>query len=195
MAQRLGTEYVKTCLNLSEADLGRLFKLFSEENVQQRVKVFENGSQEVVLHDDAGEEIVLAFERRHGRYVCEGACRMKSTKLVNAMRKAVAAFKGDAVVRRHYTGYHMDYVYAAGSVVRITEVKQDAIKLVYEYKDTLGQLERLFNKRAAEQEITLVQQDIDFLLDQRNLVTEPERMQEIDAELTRLTHRLFVLEA
>ncbi|MDF2815838.1 MAG: hypothetical protein K0Q81_2038 [Paenibacillus sp.] len=195
MAQRLATEYVKTCLHLTEAEMSSFLDLLTMNQVNPRVKVTENGSQEVVFQDGADEEICLSFERKHGYYVCEGSCRISNPKLANLMRKAVAEFKGDAIVNRIYTSYTMNYVYKRGSVVQIMEITPSSKKLVFEYKDTLGILERMFNQELVEREISQVLQQINVLLDERNETDQPEQKQQIDDELKSLTHKLFVLEA
>src|SRR4051812_18975988 len=98
MAQRLATEYVKTCLHLTEAEMSSFLELLTMNQVNPRVKVTENGSQEIAFQDDAGEEVCLSFERKGGYYECVGSCRVSNPKLANLMRKAVAEFKGDAIV-------------------------------------------------------------------------------------------------
>jgi hypothetical protein len=193
MAQRLATVYVKTCLQLSDAEMLQLVRLFAENHVQFQVKVTENGSQEMVFHDDTGQEIVLTFEKKLGKYVCEGGCRMASPKLANLMRRAVSVFRGDAIVHRIFEGFTMEYRYVKGSVAKISELRHGTEKIIYEFKDTLGQLEELFRKTSIEAEIQAIHQHIDALLDNRNeLGTEPLH---IDAELSKLQHRLFILEA
>jgi hypothetical protein len=195
MAQRLATEYVKTCLHLTEAEMSSFLDLLTMNQVNPRVKVTENGSQEVVFQDGEDEEVCLSFERKNGYYVCEGSCRLSNPKLTNLMRKAVAQFKGDAIVNRIYTSYTMNYVYKRGSVVQIMEITPSSKKLVFEYKDTLGQLEQMFNQRVVEREIHLILKQINVLLDERNGTQQPEQKLQIDDELKSLTHKLFVLEA
>ncbi|MGV2686377.1 non-ribosomal peptide synthetase module, partial [Clostridium perfringens] len=64
------------------------------------------------------------------------------------------------------------------------------------YKNTAGELQRLFNSNEAEKEIESIQHHINMLLDQRiaagndNLITKT-----IDERLRRFNQRLFVLEA
>ncbi|GIP31340.1 non-ribosomal peptide synthetase module [Paenibacillus sp. J2TS4] len=196
MAHRLATEYVKTCLKLSEAEMTDFIRLFEEQKATLHVKVLDNGNQNVVLHDDAsGEEVVLTFEREANEYVCSGSCKLSSPNLVNLMRRAVSRFKGDAIVNRIYSSFIMVYHYHKGNVVKIIEVKGTQKKLVYEYKDTLGQLERLFQNQEPEKEIAGLYVQINQLLDLRNSTPEPEIREHIDRKLSGLTHRLFVLEA
>lgn len=197
MAQRLATEYVKTCLTLSEAEMIQFIKLFDVQDVylEVQVKVTENGSQEIVLRDDTGEEVNLIFERNQGKYVCEGSCRVSNPKLSNLIRKAVSQFKGDAIVNRIYPAFTMKYVYKRGSVVQISEITSGKHKLVYEYKDTVGQLERLYRQQNVERQISNVYSQIDELLDERNRSGSTSDQRSVDEQLARLAHKLFELEA
>ncbi|MBP1156615.1 MULTISPECIES: non-ribosomal peptide synthetase module [unclassified Paenibacillus] len=195
MANRLATEYVKTCLQLTEAEMTKFIQMFVEQGASLQVKVLENGNQEVVLPDDAGEEIVLSFERQMNLYVCQGTCRIRNKNLVNLMRKAVSVFKGDAIVHRIYTAYTMIYTYKQGAVVKIVEKTENDEKVIFEFKDTIGQLEQLFHKNEVEQEIKQLKAQVNHLLDLRNEMAEASVREQIDARLRRLTHRLFVLEA
>jgi hypothetical protein len=157
--------------------------------------VLENGNQEVVLPDDAGQEVVLSFERKLGIYICQGSCRITNKNLVNLMRKAVSTFKGSATVHRLYDTYTMIYEYERGTVVKIVERKHGNEKVIYEYKDTIGHLERLFRRDEVEQQITRIKLQINQLLDLRNEMRELAVREQIDARLHKLTHELFVLEA
>lgn len=195
MAHRLATEYVKTCLLLTEAEMFRFFQMFEDQHVTLQIKVLENGNQEVVFQDDQGQEIILSFEQQSGKYECKGSCRLSNTRLANLMRKAVSEFKGSAIVNRIYSSYTMVYYYDKGSVVKIVEVKGSNEKIIYEYKDTIGQLERLFRKSEVEREIQMINEEINHFLDLRNAMPEAVIREQIDGRLKQLTHRLFVLEA
>lgn len=195
MAQRLATEYVKTCLHLTEAEMSSFLDLLKRNEANPRIKVTENGSQEIAIQDEAGEEICLSFERQQDGYVCVGSCRVSNPKLANLMRKAVAEFKGDAIVNRIYSSYTMNYIYKHGSVVQIMEITKDHKRLVFEYKDTVGQLERLFQQKRVEQDIQDVLNRINSLLDARNQANHDGEIAAIDNQLKSWTHQLFVLEA
>ncbi|MEW9700164.1 non-ribosomal peptide synthetase module [Paenibacillus sp. SI8] len=195
MAQRLATEYVKTCLQLTEAEMFKFFQMFVDHQVTLQVKVLENGNQEVVFQDDAGQEIVLSFEQKSGLYECTGSCRLSNTLLANLMRKAVSEFKGSAIVNRIYPGYTMVYYYERGTVVKIEEVKGQLLTVIYEFKDTIGQMEQLFQKNEIEREISAIYEQINYLLDLRNAMQDQDTHQQIDIRLSGLTHRLFTLEA
>jgi vesicle coat complex subunit len=195
MAMRLATEYVKTCLQLTEAEMAMFVQMFTDQQATLQVKILENGNQEIVLSDDAGQEIVLSFERNQNTYVCSGSCRIMDKTLVNLMRKAVATFKGSATVHRIYENYIMVYEYERGSVTRIVESKDWVDKVIYEHKDTIGLLEQLFRKDEVEQEIQLIKLQINSMLDLRNDIDQLAVREQIDERLHKLTHRLFVLEA
>ncbi|MGG1555536.1 non-ribosomal peptide synthetase module [Paenibacillus ferrarius] len=196
MAQRLATEYVKTCLQLTEAEMLKFFQMFVDHQLALQVKVLENGNQEVVFQDGAdGQEIVLSFEKKSGLYECTGSCRLSNTKLANLMRKAVSDFKGSAIVNRIYSAYTMVYTYAHGTVVKIEEIKGQRVTVIYEHKDTIGLLQQLFNRQEIEQEIEMIHDQINHLLDVRNMLQEPLEHEQVDVRLKELIHRLFVLEA
>jgi hypothetical protein len=195
MAHRLATEYVKTCLQLTEAEMLSFIQMFVDQQVTLQVKVLENGNQEIVFQDDEGQEILLSFEQKSGKYVCIGSCRLSNTLLANLMRKAVSEFKGSAIVNRIYSTYTMIYFYEHGAVVKIVEAKGTTENIIYQYKDTLGQLEQLFRKQEVEREIEGVQHQINRLLDLRNVLQEPDIRSQIDGRLSQLTQRLFLLEA
>ncbi|MFK7694189.1 non-ribosomal peptide synthetase module [Paenibacillus sp. HJGM_3] len=169
--------------------------LLKRNEANPRIKVTENGSQEIAIQDEAGEEICLSFERQQDGYVCVGSCRVSNPKLANLMRKAVAEFKGDAIVNRIYSSYTMNYIYKHGSVVQIMEITKDHKRLVFEYKDTVGQLERLFQQKRVEQDIQDVLNRINSLLDARNRANHDGEIAAIDNQLKSWTHQLFVLEA
>ncbi|AFC32734.1 hypothetical protein [Paenibacillus mucilaginosus] len=195
MANRLATEYVKTCLQLTEAEMISFIQMFVDQGASLQVKVLENGNQEVVLPDDSEEEINLSFERKNNLYICQGTCRIRNKDLVNLMRKAVSTYKGDAVVNRIYPAYTMEYTYKQGAVVKIVEKTSQSDKLIYEYKDTLGELQTLFLKNEVEQEIVSLKAQVNSLLDLRNELQDVSLREHIDERLQKLTHRLFVLEA
>ncbi|MCI3923593.1 non-ribosomal peptide synthetase module [Paenibacillus sp. TRM 82003] len=196
MAQRLATEYVKTCLVLAEAEWSQFLQLFRSNNLMFKVKILENGDHEIAIENASGAEgLVLTFERRLGKYVLEGSCRFTDMKLANALRKAVAQFKGDAVVNRIYEFHTVEYRYRSGTVVRITERTKLGERLVFEHKDTVGELMQTFRSASVEAQIQVVRIEINELLDRRNAADDPRERQAVDEELKRMTHRLFVLEA
>ncbi|GBF73936.1 hypothetical protein PA598K_02261 [Paenibacillus sp. 598K] len=196
MAQRLATEYVKGRLQLTSDEMNKFIRFFGDQHVRLGVRVLEGGNQELVLEDVAGgEEVHLTFERQKDLYVGVLTCRLLKPKLTNAMRKAVSMFKGDAIVHRIYPTYTMVYHYVGGTVKKIIEQSSGRSRLIFEWKDTLGQLERQFNSRLVEQEIRMAQNAINELLDLRNQCASAAEIESIDARLSELTHKLFVLEA
>lgn len=195
MAQRLATEYVKASLTLTEADMTRLEQMLAEQGIMFQVMVVENGSQQLVFQDDSGEEVVLSFERRADKYVSEGSYRLNTMRLANLMRRAVAAFKGDAIVNRIYSNFTMVYYYERGTVVKIVEMNEHYRKIIYEFKNTAGRLEQLFQDRQVEGEIMLIRDRVNVLLDERLRTADEQFVRVIDGQLKELTYRLFVLEA
>ena len=102
--------------------------------IHHRVKVLDNGCQEIVLADVSGEEVHFPFDRQKGFYICELSCRLVNHHLTNVVRKLFMTFKGDGVVHRIYEEFTMTYVYAQGSVRKIVEQNGENTRLIYEYK-------------------------------------------------------------
>jgi len=196
MAKRLATEYVNARLQLSADDLTRFVRFVGGQNIRIKVRVVGGGNQEMALVDEAnGEEVSMTFEQRDDRYVCELSCRLVHPKLTNAMRRAVSAFRGDAVVNRIYSGFTMTYYYKRGAVHKIVEHGRDGVKVVFERRDTVGELESLYVSRQVEREIERIQDAIDELLDLRNQCTAPGEKEAVDERLRQYTKQLFILEA
>ncbi|PZM66669.1 non-ribosomal peptide synthetase module [Paenibacillus dendritiformis] len=193
MARRLATEYVKASLQLTEAQLTRFLQSLALHSVG--VKVLDNGNQEVVLEDGQGDEITFLFEKQGNRYVCVTSCRLVHPKLTQVMHKLVATFRGEAVVNRIFAGFTMTYYYEDGAVRKIEERKHQESRIIYEHKDTVRDLQKMFQKNGAELRIDSVQKQVNMLLDERNQAHSTELIQHIDAQLSRLAHQLFILEA
>lgn len=196
MAQRIATEYVKASLKLTAEEMAGFVRFFEDQHIRQQVRVLDNGNHEMFLEDDAGqEEIRLTFERQQDRYVCELSCRLMHPKLTNAMRKAVSAFRGDAIVNRIYPTYTMIYHYEQGSVRRIVETAGGESRVIFQYKNTIGQLEAQFRCNEVEHEINAIQNTINELLDLRNQCSDRAEIAIIDERLKEQTKQLFILEA
>jgi len=197
MAKRLATEYVNARLQLSADDLDRFVRFVGGQNIRIRVRVVGCGNHEMALVDESsGEEVSLTFEQRGDRFVCELSCRLVHPKLTNAMRRAVAAFRGDAVVNRIYQGFTMTYYYKRGAVHKIVEHGRDGgVRVVFERRDTVGELESLYVSRQVEMEIERIHDAIDELLDLRNQCASPDEKRAVDERLREYTKRLFILEA
>lgn len=195
MAQRLATEYVNASLRLSEDQMSQFIHKVYDPHVRQRVKVLDNGGQVVVLEDDGGEEVHLPFDRSDGNYVCELSFRLEKPHLTNVMRLLFSTFKGSGMVTRIYNGFMMMYYYQEGRVRKIEEYSRDSHKLVYEHKDTVGELQRIYRNNDVELEIDRIHKSINALLDLRIVTQDSHEVGRIDGELRQHTRRLFVLEA
>lgn len=194
MAQRLATEYVNASMRLTEVQMSQFVHKVYDPHVRQRVKVLDNGGQEVVLEDDSGEEVHLPFERVDGYYVCEMSFRLEKPHLTNVMRLLFAAFKGSGMVTRIYNGFMMMYYYQEGRVRKIVEYSRESYKLVFEYKDAAAELQQIYRNNDVELEIARIRKDINALLDKRFIAGEAD-VDRIDDELRHCSRRLFVLEA
>ena len=196
MAKRLATEYVNARLQLKHEEMPRFVAFMKEQELRLQVLALDNGNQELVLQDAAGsEEVRLTFQRKADRYACELSCRVVELQLTDALRKAVAAFKGNGIVNRIYSHYTMMYHYTNGAVRKIVENTASGERLVYEHKDTLATLERVFRRGQVEREIVLIQGAVNDLLDLRNRSGNPRERADIDERLKGLTQKLFALEA
>ncbi|MBW7476195.1 non-ribosomal peptide synthetase module [Paenibacillus oenotherae] len=196
MAQRIATEYVKASLELTAEEMAGFVRFFEDQHIRQQVRVLDNGNHEMFLEDDAGrEEIRLTFKRQQDRYVCEMSCRLMHPKLTNAMRKAISTFRGDAIVNRIYPTYTMTYHYEQGAVRSIHENTNGETRVVFQYKNTIGQLEAQFRSNEVEREIGAIQNTINELLDMRNQCSDRTQIAIIDERLKEQTKQLFVREA
>lgn len=195
MPLRLATVYVKTRLSVTEAELHDFIGDLLCGQVLSHVQVLENGTRQLVCRENGQDEISFIFERVAETYIFEGACPITGPIMTQLMRKAVAAYKGDAIVNRLYPGYTIVYHYEQGSVAKILEVKGDRERLIYLHRKILKQLEQPFLKQDVEHKIKAVQSEIDRLLDQRNGTAEKDFLQIIDERLAKLSHDLFMLEA
>lgn len=191
MAQRLATEYVKANLQLTELQMNQF--LLSKEHC--KVKVLDSGEQEIVLADVSGEEVHLPIVCKDGLYFCELSCRLVNPRLTNAVRKLFMTYKGDGMVNRIYQGFTMMYYYAHGSVQRIEEITPEGSRLVFEHKQTMTDLEQLFQSKGVEQEISATYKDINFWLDQRNKAVSNHDITFIDEKLRLGTAKWFAMEA
>ncbi|WMT40141.1 non-ribosomal peptide synthetase module [Paenibacillus sp. D2_2] len=195
MAQRLATEYVNASLRLSEVQMSQFVHKVYDPRVRQKVKVLENGSHEVVLEDDGGEEVCLPFDRRDGYYVCELSFRLEQPRLTNVMRLLFSAFKGSGLVTRIFNGFMMMYYYQEGRVRKIVEYSRDSYKLVFEHKDAEGNLQQMYHNNDVEQEISRIHESINALLDSRFITNDSVVVNQIDDQLREHSRRLFALEA
>lgn len=104
-------------------------------------------------------------------------------------------FKGDGVVHRIYEEFTMTYVYTQGVVRKIVEQIGENTRVIYEYKNTLLELQRVFQARDIEREINRLYAEVDSLLDTRMDASTSDQLQQIDKKLARHQKRLFELEA
>ncbi|KAF6617883.1 non-ribosomal peptide synthetase module [Paenibacillus sp. EKM102P] len=195
MAQRLATEYVKTTLTLSETQMDEFLQAVNDPQVHYRIKVLDNGRQEIVLEHIAGEEVHLFFEAKEGAFVCELTCRLVHPQLTLFIRQLFVRFKGEGIVYRMYQGFTMVYFYNEGAVRKIMEKDAEGSRLVFEYRNTVQELQQLFQHQNVEKEIADVYNLINSLLDERNLARTFSELEQIDHKLRMSCSKLFALEA
>lgn len=197
MAKRLATEYVKTSLQLTEREFEQFVARFNDCTVSMRVKVCENGGQELDLYDTETEEsLTLPFEKIGDHYVItNGTFRMTSASLAEVVRKAIVQYKGSGKVYRIYASFTIVYEYSFGKVVQIVERNLGEEKLIYEHHDSVAQLQHLYSRRYVEEKIQHTRKEIDKLLDLRNRVRGTKETKIVDRQLAGHVKKLFVLEA
>jgi len=191
MAQRVATIYKQIKLQLSPHLLKSFLEVFDHDHASTQFRVYDNGDTELILSDQ-GNEIPLVFHPLGPLLIFEGSFVMKDLKLANTMRKAVQLGKGSAIVHRLYQNHIMEYHYENGYVAKIQEIRGDNVRLVFEYKNTTGFLNRLFAERGVEDQIEWVKLQIDMLLDLRLKTNNPLS---IDQQLQTLVRELYLFEA
>jgi len=182
-------------MQLTETQLSRLLQSLVSQSISWRVKVLENGNQEIVLEDGKGDEITFLFEKQGNRYSCVTSCLLRYPKLTQIMQKLVSTFRGDAIVNRVFAGFTVTYFYEDGSVQKIVENREEETRIVYERKNTVSKLHHVFVKETVERQIVNLKHRVNQLLDERNLTHEVDDVARIDVELQQLVQQLFVLEA
>lgn len=195
MAQRLATEYVNATLQMTEFQLNQFLLSADTCYISHRVKVLGGGEQEIVLEEAEGEEVHLSFERKGNIYVCALSCQVVNPHLNNVVRKLFITYKGTGTVNRIYKGFTMMYYYEQGSVRRISELTQSGCKMVYQHKQSMAEMRRLYQSEAIEREIEELRRKTNVLLDMRNVRYLETELIEIDRDLQIITQRLFQLEA
>lgn len=195
MAQRFATEFVKASIELTEKELTRMVHWFAEQGTTRLLVQTDLCGRKLVFRQEGGEQITFHFRRTSDKFKCEGSYRLQTLPMADVMRKAVSLFKGDAIVNRIYANFTMVYIYERGSVVKIMESQGRNQRVIYDYHNLAGRLERLFAQNRIEREIAGAREAINALLDRRLLAKEEGEKMAIDRELSRWRHRLFVLEA
>ncbi len=195
MAQRLAMEYVNATMQMTEFQLEQLLHTEGTRHISHRVKVLGAGEQELVLEEAGGEEVHLTFERKGGVYIGSLSCRVENPHLMNAVRKLFFTYKGTGTVNRIYKDITMMYYYEGGSVRRISEVRPEGTKLIYQHKYSLAEMHSIYKRQTVESEIRLIRQEINRLLDIRNRVRQEAVVCEVDEQLAAAAFRLFQLEA
>lgn len=196
MAKRLATRYVKTCLQLNETELMLFLSVLHDHEIIPKVKVLEDGSQEFVIEEATAETgVTITFERINHHFVMSGSFYMLSAKLAELLRQAIIRFKGDAVVHRIYANFTMEYHYRNGTVVKIVELGAAQARVIYEYRNSLEKLNQLYHRDDVEREITKLRDEINRLLDRRNVAHDANHVAEIDMQLNIRARRWFILEA
>ncbi|MEK3791657.1 non-ribosomal peptide synthetase module [Paenibacillus sp. FSL R7-0204] len=195
MAQRLAMEYVNATMQLTEFQLNQFLLTADTSYISHRVKVLGAGEQEIVLEEAGGEEVHLSFERKGGIYMGSLSCRVVNPHLINAVRKLFFMYKGTGTVNRIYKDLTMMYYYEGGSVRRISEVRPEGTKLIYQHKYSVAEMLAVYKRQTVEGEIEQLRQEVNRLLDLRNRSQQQAVINEVDERLAEAACRLFKLEA
>lgn len=195
MANRIATEYRCMELDLDHHQFQMFTKLFESSQCRTEVRIYENSDPEFILFDEGNEKIPLTFKKVGAHFKYQGSYKIRNWKLAHAMQKAIRDFKGAALVHRIYDKQTIEYHYQNGIVQRIIEMKDNNRRLIYEYKDTLDKIKRLFTEQVVEDHIAWIKLQIDMLLDKRQQTKEKQEQENIDLQLKNLSKELFINEA
>lgn len=192
MARRLSTVYYFMELDIVETQIEEMISLFKKNNFFVEVKVFENGDKDFTLSDES-TEIPLTFKSVGSSLKLEGVCTITNWNLAYVMQKILRHFKGNALVHRNYEQFTIEYLYCLGKVTHIMEYEAETSRVIYKHETSEGQQYDSFNERVIEDKIAWIYLQIDQLLDRR-LNADTLLKGEIDIELSKLCHELFLLE-
>lgn len=199
MAKRLATVYVKAGLRLNERELKQFVRQFERRSIKMKMKVYDNGNQEVVLYDKKlQEEITIPFEKKQGFYEASDCTfRLENSEIEDLVRRAIIQFKGNAIVHRIYNSFTIVYKYVRGTVVKISEWNDGQERNIYEYQndEAIFELDRLYSRNDVELKIKETRKKIDNLLDLRNRAEGSHVKKEVDQRLAKQVQKLLVYEA
>ncbi len=196
MAQRLATEYKNVSLTLSKEELTEFIRLFRMNNARVEEKVLDHGEHEITLYGQ-NDQVNLIFEEYGPNYRLSGNCLFKDRSLAELMRKAMASFKGEAVVYRIFQSFIIEYCYELGTIKSIRELNDLQNNYIFENNDFSFYLQKIFANKEVENEITDLRNSIDKLLDKRfNYQSiSNSKVDHIDKKLNHHAVRLNHLEA
>lgn len=196
MAQRLATEYKNVTLSLTKEELAEFVRLFRMNNARIEEKVLDYGDYEITLYDQSNQ-VNLIFEECGDHYLLTGDCLFRDRALADLMRKAMASFKGEAVVYRIFQSFVVEYCYEFGTIKSIRELNNSEQNLIFENNDFSFYLQKIFANQELEKEISQIRNTVDALLDQRLSYQSntSNKVELIDLKLNRHAKRLNQLEA
>lgn len=196
MAQRLATEYKNVTLSLTKEELAEFVRLFRMNNARIEEKVLDYGDYEITLYDQTNQ-VNLIFEECGDHYLLTGDCLFRDRALADLMRKAMASFKGEAVVYRIFQSFVVEYCYEFGTIKSIRELNNSEQNLIFENNDFSFYLQKIFANQELEKEISQIRNTVDALLDQRLSYQSntSNKVELIDLKLNRHAKRLNQLEA
>ncbi|MBE3563582.1 MAG: hypothetical protein IMX05_07690 [Hydrogenibacillus schlegelii] len=211
MGRRIATEFETIRLALGGKDAEELLRRLREAGIPLYEHVLKNGDLEVgysALHNAFYLRLIqersFAPDDREGRpeapvratvrYRAIGAGQFTDGRLAEVMRRLVAEFRGEALMKRVYRGFSVFYHYENGQVVRIVERTPAGERIIFErmpHRPAIADGGPEEASRAAE--LVLLRAEVDRWLDRRN-AARPEEIPAIDARLRELARRLIALE-
>lgn len=219
MGRRIATEFETIRLTLGGAEVESLLKRLREANIPLYEHVLKNGDVEVgysALHnafylrliqeryaaDEGGERYGSGEDGREPhasvqattRFRAVGAGQFTDPEVAEVIRRIIAEFRGEALMKRVYRGFSVLYTYVEGRVVRIVERTSYGERVIYERAES-GRV--TFDPSSEDlslaAEVALLKAEIDRLLDVRN-AAKPSDIPAVDAALKALARRLMALE-
>lgn len=196
MAQRLATEYTNVTLTLTKEELAQFIRLFRMNNARVEEHELDHGDYEITLFDQH-DQVQLIFEKHDEKYHLSGSCFFRDRSLAELMRKAMASFKGEAVVYRIFQSFIVEYCYEYGTIKSIREINDFGTDPIFENNDFSLYLQKIFANQEVEHKISHLRKSIDHLLDQRLQYQGKSqcKLEEIDHNLNLHAKNLHQLEA
>ncbi|GAA0362766.1 hypothetical protein [Bacillus horti] len=196
MAARLMTEYKQIKIDLDEVQLQKFIEMFQMKGFKTKATVYDNGdigSIQFIFTDQGKEYSIVLQQTGATSFKFEGSYRITDWSLAQFIQKAVREFSASALVHRIYKGYKLEYSYKFGKVALIRKIVDSQVNVIYKYDDPVSELQHVFSQQIVERQINEVKQEIDDLLDERN-ITDTNNKTSIDTKLQKLSHKLFILE-
>ena len=145
MVQRLATEYVKACLTIDGSQMAEVLQMFRSQSLHQ-VGCWTTATGKSCLKMTEGKMCHLRLNGKPAKSMLGGSCRITNPQLTNVLRKLYPLW-GDA----WSTGFIRILrccTNTAEAPSQILERPRRVRPVVYELRDSSGELERRFETTA-----------------------------------------------